>query len=122
MQPNDYLTIAFAVGISVLLIVFFFMHRSRAIEWLIWAVSAAEKEIGSKTGQLKLHRVYDWYIKQFPWISNIIPFCVFSRWVDIALKTMREWVDKKTPIGAYITGTTPEKEGENDENNSEKQS
>ena len=102
MQTNDIIAIAVTVGLLILLAVSLWQHRSKAINWLIWAVSAAEMELGSKTGELKLHRVYDWYIKQFPFLAKIIPFCLFARWVDIALKTMREWVKNKTPIGAYI--------------------
>lgn len=34
-------------------------------EWLKWAVTEAEKELGSGTGQLKLRRVYDLALAKF---------------------------------------------------------
>ena len=58
-------------------------------EWLKYAVIEAEKALGSGTGQLKLHMVYDMAVKQFPWIVQLVPFDVFSLWVDEALEWMR---------------------------------
>ena len=37
-------------------------------EWLKWAVTQAEKELGSGTGQLKLRMVYDMAVEKFPWL------------------------------------------------------
>lgn len=54
-------------------------------EWLKYAVTVAEKELKSGTGQLKLRMVYDMFIDKFPTISRMIPFEVFSTWVDEAL-------------------------------------
>ena len=37
-------------------------QRERVKEWLLWAVTEAEKELGSGTGQLKLRQVYDLFL------------------------------------------------------------
>ena len=71
-------------------------------EWLKWAVTQAEKELGSGTGQLKLHKVYSMALQQFPWIAKIISFETFSTWVDEALDWMKEQLSKNNATKNYI--------------------
>lgn len=54
-------------------------------EWLLYAVSVAENELGSGTGKLKLRMVYDMFLTKFPYLAKAIPFEVFSFLVDEAL-------------------------------------
>ena len=110
MQLHE--AIALTVGVIILIIIAAYLivsQRSKVIEYLIAAVTEAEKELGEKTGQLKLRRVYSWFIKQFPIIASIVPFPVFSGWVDIALDTMEEWLDKNKQVKAYVTGEEEKK-------------
>lgn len=60
-------------------------------EWLKWAVTEAEKELGTGTGQLKLRMVYDMAVAQFDWIAKFVSFDTFSGWVDEAL----QWLEKQ---------------------------
>lgn len=83
-------------------------QRKKIIEWLKYAVTEAEKILGEKTGQLKLRKVYDWYVEKFPVIAGIIPFTVFSAWVDIAIETMEIWLDSNVQVKAYVEGKTQE--------------
>ena len=39
-------------------------------EWMLFAVTKAEKELGSGTGKLKLRYVYDMFIAKFPWLGG----------------------------------------------------
>ena len=71
-------------------------------EWLKWAVSEAEKELGTGTGQLKLRKVYDLAVQQFPWIVSFVPFNTFSAWVDEALIWMDEQLSKNARISEYV--------------------
>lgn len=51
-------------------------------EWLLWAVTEAEKELGSGTGQLKLRQVYDLFVQRFPVITKkdfLRYFCILGR-------------------------------------------
>lgn len=73
-------------------------------EWLKWAVLVAEKELKSGTGQAKLHMVYDMFVEKFPALAGVLPFNIFSKWVDLALKWMREQLDKNANIKALIEG------------------
>lgn len=71
--------------------------------WLVWAVSEAEKVLGSGTGQLKLRYVYDLAVAKFPIVAKLIPFTVFSGWVDSALDVMREMIEENDSIAVAIT-------------------
>ena len=71
--------------------------------WLVWAVSEAEKVLGSGTGQLKLRYVYDAAVLRFPIMAKLMPFSVFSKLVDAALVTMREMIEKNKSIAEVIT-------------------
>lgn len=76
--------------------------------WLLGAVSEAERELGSGTGQLKLRRVYDAFVERFPWLAKVIPFTTFSIWVDAALDEMRELLAQNEAVSVYVEGE-PEK-------------
>ena len=75
--------------------------------WLVWAVTEAEKTFGSGTGQLKLRHAYDLAIARFPTIAKLIPFSVFSWLVDEALVTMRKMIENNGKIAGVIVGTEP---------------
>lgn len=102
---NDYLTwynilfILLAVAVIVYGISF-----GKVKEWLKWAVMVAETELGSGTGQAKLHMVYDMFVEKFPAIASILPFSIFSKWVDLALEWMRDQLEKNENIKAMIEG------------------
>jgi len=63
-------------------------------EWLKYAVTIAEKELGKGTGQLKLRYVYNMFVEKFPKLTNLISFELFSAMVDEALIWMNEQIDK----------------------------
>ncbi len=110
MQLHE--AIALTVGVIILIAIITYLiinQRAKVIEWLKAAVTEAEKELGEKTGQLKLRTVYDWFIQQFPIIASVVPFPVFSGWVDIALYTMDEWLDKNKQVKAYVEGEANER-------------
>ena len=71
-------------------------------EWLKYAVIIAEKEFGSKTGQLKLRYVYNLFIEKFPDMKDIVSFEEFSRWVDGALLWMNKQLETNRNIKAII--------------------
>lgn len=73
-------------------------------EWLLWAVTEAERELGSGTGQLKLRYVYDMFIVKFPSIAKVISFEAFSLMVDEVLEKFRDLFDKNQSLQNYITG------------------
>lgn len=73
-------------------------------EWLLGAVTEAEKELGGGTGQLKLHIVYDRFVVRFPWVAQLLPFDVFSSMVDDALEEMRLLLANNEKIRIYVEG------------------
>ena len=70
-------------------------------EWLLLAVTEAEKQLGSGTGQLKLRFVYDWAVERFSWVA-VIPFDTFASWVDEALTEMKKQLADNEAVKAYV--------------------
>lgn len=89
------------------IIAFFKMEREKQIQvvsnWLLYAVSIAEKELGGGTGKLKLRYVYDMFIDKFKFLSYIISFDYFSLLVDTALIEMRAIIENNKNIEAIIS-------------------
>ena len=73
-------------------------------EWLLWAVTEAEKELGGGTGKLKLRQVYDLFVTRFPWLAQIVPFDLFSSLVDDALEDMRDMLKTNQAVLAHVNG------------------
>lgn len=68
---------------------------------LAWVV-AAEKELGAKTGKVKLSVVYGYFVTAFPVIKNFISFDKFSEWVDEALAEMRKMLESNQNLQQII--------------------
>ena len=79
-------------------------------EWLIFATSLAEKELGGGTGPLKLRSVYDMFLSKFPWMAKIITFERFSGLVDEALPAMKELLKNNLAVQNYVNGSDEEEE------------
>lgn len=73
-------------------------------EWLLWAVTGAEKELGGGTGKLKLRQVYDLFVTRFPWLAKIVSFELFSDMVDEALEEMRDMLKNNQAVKALVEG------------------
>lgn len=112
MELKDIIALIVGGLILIGIIAYLFVNeKSKIKEWLKMAVAEAEKLLGEKTGQLKLHQVYEWFCSMFPFFSVILPFKVFSAWVDVALQTLDRWLDNPH-IAEYIE---EESEGNNAE-------
>ena len=90
--------------ILAVLVVAYAITQNKAKEWLKWAVLVAEQELGSGTGQAKLHMVYDMFVEKFPALASVLPFNIFSKWVDLALEWMRDQLSKNENIKMLIEG------------------
>ena len=73
-------------------------------EWLLFAVTKAERELGEKTGQLKLRTVYDLFVSKFPTTAKLVSFETFSRWVDEALVEMKKMLENNKQIENIVKG------------------
>ncbi|MBR6542249.1 MAG: hypothetical protein IKT73_03480 [Anaerotignum sp.] len=111
MLENWYLfiaAIAVATVIGVVIGRFLNMPASTQIEkckeWMLWAVTQAEAELGSGTGQLKLRAVYDLFVQRFPAVAKSISFDTFMIWVDDALLEMREMLKQNKAVKEFVEG------------------
>lgn len=100
--------LAALAGTGIAIYAFFKLPRSEQLdkvrEWLLWAVTNAEKELGGGTGQLKLRQVYDLFVVRFPWLAKIVPFGVFSGLVDEALEKMNGLLATNPAVKALVEG------------------
>lgn len=101
LAENWYNIVFILVAVCV---VVYGISAGKVKEWLKWAVLVAEEELGSGTGQAKLHMVYDMFVDKFPVIASVLPFTIFSKWVDLALEWMREQLEKNENIRSFIEG------------------
>ncbi|MFO1442774.1 hypothetical protein KDN24_06045 [Bacillus sp. Bva_UNVM-123] len=106
---NWYMIIGFLALLGLIITVIYRyikLPNSKQIEkvkaWLLLAVVNAEKELGEKTGRLKLRYVYDLFITRFKWISIIISFEMFSTLVDEALEEMRAMLAANKAVSQYV--------------------
>lgn len=84
---------------------------SKVREWLLYAVTKAEKELGGGTGQIKLRYVYDMFVARFAWLAQAIPFESFSLLVDEALGKMKAMLESNKAMQELVNGKS-EKEME----------
>lgn len=80
-------------------------------EWLLYAVTKAEKELGGGTGQIKLRYVYDMFVARFTWLAKTISFEMFSMMVDEALDKMKTMLESNKAMQELVR----KEAGENDE-------
>lgn len=91
-----------AVAVFLIISIIAAMNFSAFHNWLVFAVSEAEKKFGGKTGKLKLRYVYDLAVEAFPVLSKTLPFSFFCRMVDSALVIMRGMIDDNKAISDII--------------------
>ncbi len=114
---NWYVFVISAVVLAFIItgiVMFFKMPRKKQIEvikkWLLFAVTKAEKELGSGTGQLKLRYVYDMFIERFWYLSSVITFEMVSELVDEALEEMRKMLETNKKVAEYVEVDKGEKD------------
>ena len=88
-----YIVSGLVIAFGAILIYFAYKYPAKVKKWLVYAVTVAEKQLGSGTGQLKLRTVYDMFMTKFPKLSIFISFDTFSGWVDIALEEMNKLLE-----------------------------
>lgn len=88
-----YIVSGLVIVFGAILIYFAYKYPAKVKKWLVYAVTVAEKQLGSGTGQLKLRTVYDMFMTKFPKLSIFIGFDTFSGWVDIALEEMNKLLE-----------------------------
>lgn len=85
-----YFTALTVVAVVMLIVAVKVFGEQKVRNWLVWAVSKAEQEFGSGTGQLKLRSVYNQFIARFPKLSTFITFKRFAILVDEALNILSD--------------------------------
>lgn len=111
---NSYLLIgilAICVVAQIILFVITFIRKPKdeqiadIKEWLVWAVTVAERELGEGTGELKLRYVYDMFVTKFGFVSNLITFEEFKVYVDEALEKFKDLMSNNDRVKEIIETT-----------------
>lgn len=80
----------------------YLVKKGNVQKLLVYICTEAERKYGSKTGQIKLRHVYDWFTTKFPFMSVLISFNQFSKMVDIALEEMEKNIKNNPAIAKYV--------------------
>ncbi|MBR0039111.1 MAG: hypothetical protein IJP71_03825 [Lachnospiraceae bacterium] len=73
-------------------------------EWLVYACMEAEKELGGKTGKLKLRMVYDMFLSKFNWLAKVVSFEQFSKLVDESLEEFKHLLESNKAVKNIVAG------------------
>lgn len=98
--------LAVAIVGGVLVYVFCKMPTEKQLdqvrEWLLYAVTVAEKDLGGGTGQIKLRLVYDMFLTKFGLLAKVLPFETFSALVDEALEKLRHLLETNENVANIV--------------------
>ena len=110
---NWFLIVALAAGIGTIAMAIYKFaglptpeQVAKIKQWLLLAVTTAEKELGGGTGQLKLRYVYDMFVQRYPVAAQIVSFDTFSLWVDEALENMKRMLKDNRDAADCVQGGT----------------
>lgn len=119
ITDNWYIILAAIAAVAVLVylvVKFFKFPRAEQInkikEWLLFAVTQAEKEFGSGTGQLKLRYVYDMFVAKFPFLVKFVSFEFFSNLVDDVLVKFKDMFKSNVAVQSYVNSNIVEHKSE----------
>lgn len=100
-----YIVLAGCAAATAILSYLAYKYPAKVREWLLYAVTIAEKEYGGGTGQIKLRAVYDMFLAKYPKLSFFIGFETFSLWVDVALDKMKDMLEQNKAVQKLVTST-----------------
>ena len=80
--------------------------RRSAKEWLLLAVTEAEKALGGGTGKLKLRQTYQAFIQNFGLFARFVTFETFEVWVSESLEQMKKMLAENKKVEEYVKGDT----------------
>ena len=79
-------------------------QKKSAKEWLLLAVTEAEKALGGGLGKLKLRQVYQAFINNFGLFAKFVKFETFESWVSESLEQMKKLLDTNKKVEEYVKG------------------
>lgn len=96
--------IEIVIGVIIVVLSGFIALQFNSFQrWLLYAVSEAERFLGSGTGQLKLQYVYNLAVNsKFGLISKLITFKMFSKFVDAALVKLEIMIKNSDAIAKFL--------------------
>ena len=98
----NHLDVVIFLILVILGLISYLVKKGNIQKLLLYICIEAERKFGSKTGQIKLRHVYDWFIGKFPFLSLFISFEEFGKMVDKALEEMEKLIKSNKAIAEYV--------------------
>lgn len=95
LQISVITAIVIAATAAIVLVI---KQPQKVKEWLVYAVSLAEEELGGGTGPLKLLKVYNMFVERYPVFKVLVSYDTFKGWVDLALEKMEEMLKNNDKV------------------------
>ena len=70
--------------------------------WVFVAVIEAEKNLGTKMGEVKLNAVYNCFVMTFPALAKLISFDTFKEYVEEALDKVADLASSNSHFKEYL--------------------
>lgn len=81
-------------------------EKKNVKQWLLLAVTEAEKALGGGTGKLKLRQTYQAFIQNFGLFAKFVKFETFEIWVSESLEQMKKMLAENKKVEEYVKGDT----------------
>ena len=101
----NHLDVVIFLILVILGLVSYLAKKGNLQKLLLYICIEAERRFGSKTGQIKLRYVYDWFITKFQFLSLLISFEEFGKMVDKALEEMQHLIETNDAVSKYVNKT-----------------
>lgn len=83
-------------------VIAFFKDKKNLKNMLLYLCTEAEKQYGSKTGQIKLAYTWSEACKAFPYLTKFLTFDMFSKMVDKCLDNFKNMVASNERVAEYV--------------------
>lgn len=98
----DFIPLIIVLLVLVCGVITFFKDKKNLKNTLLYLCTEAEKQYGSKTGQIKLSYTWDQACRAFPFLTKFLTFDMFSKMVDKCLANFKNMVASNERVAEYV--------------------
>lgn len=98
----DFIPLIIVLLVLVCGVITFFKDKKNLKNTLLYLCTEAEKQYGSKTGQIKLSYTWDQACQAFPFLTKFLTFDMFSKMVDKCLVNFKNMVISNEKVAEYV--------------------
>lgn len=98
----SYIPLIIVLIVLICGVIAFFKDKKNLKNMLLYLCTEAEKQYGSKTGQIKLAYTWSEACKAFPYLTKFLTFDMFSKMVDKCLDNFKNMVASNERVAEYV--------------------